>query len=230
MKVCCIIPAYQESQAIAQVVSTTRQYIDCVFVIDDGSTDGTGDIALKNGAVVLRHPRNIGKGAALRTGFWKALQTGCDIIITLDGDGQHDPHLIPRFLIKIRQERADVVVGSRYTTLADSMPFFRKLSNLMTSRLLRIFFRIPVTDSQSGYRAFSKRILKWIKVRDNGFAAETEILIDAKRAGGTFAEVPISTIYGSEESKIRASRDIARWLSTLFRNFIYRERFARKIE
>jgi glycosyltransferase involved in cell wall biosynthesis len=222
MKVCCIIPAYQESRAIAQVVRTTRQYIDCVFVVDDGSTDGTGDIASKNGAVVVKHPRNIGKGAALRTGFRKALQRGCDIIITLDGDGQHDPHLIPRFLAKIQQEKADVVVGSRYATLADTMPFFRKLSNLMTSRLLRIFFRIPVTDSQSGYRAFSKRILECITVRDNGFAAETEILIDAKRMGGTFAEVPISTIYGDEKSKIRAHRDIARWLSTLFRSFIHR--------
>lgn len=230
MKVCCIIPAYQESQHIAQVVSTTKQYIDCVFVIDDGSTDGTGDIASKNGGIVVRHPRNIGKGAALRTGFQKALRTGCDIIITLDGDGQHDPNLIPRFLKKIQKENADVVVGSRYATLAETMPFLRKLSNLMTSRLLRIFFRLPITDSQSGYRAFSRRILEWITVRDNGFAAETEILIDAKRAGGTFAEVPISTIYGDEESKIRAHRDIARWLSTLFRNLIHRDRFTRQKE
>jgi glycosyltransferase involved in cell wall biosynthesis len=230
MKVCCIIPAYQESNHIEQVVRTTKQYIDCVYVIDDGSTDETGDLASKSGGIVVRHPRNVGKGAALRTGFQKALRTGCDIVITLDGDGQHDPNLIPRFLRKMQQVKADVVVGSRYTTLADTMPFLRKLSNLMTSKLLRIFFRIPITDSQSGYRAFSRRILEWITVRDNGFAAETEILIDAKRVGGTFAEVPISTIYGEEESKIRASRDIARWLVTLFRNFIYRERFTRQNE
>jgi glycosyltransferase involved in cell wall biosynthesis len=222
MKVCCIIPAYQESQAIAQVVQTVRKYIDCVFVIDDGSTDGTGDIAEKSGAIVIRHPRNIGKGAALRTGFHKALREGCSIIITLDGDGQHDPNLIPRFLTKIEQARADIVVGSRYATLADTMPFFRKLSNLMTSKLLGLLFGIPITDSQSGYRAFRKRLIERITIRDNGFAAETEILIDAKRVGGTFAEVSISTIYGSEKSKIRAHRDIARWLSTLFRSFLRR--------
>ncbi|MFX1474327.1 MAG: glycosyltransferase family 2 protein, partial [Promethearchaeota archaeon] len=140
MKICCIIPAYQESQAIAQVVQTTRKYIDCVFVVDDGSTDGTGDIAERSGAVVLRHPRNLGKGAALRTGFQKALQADCGIIITLDGDGQHDPNLIPRFLTKIKTDKADVVVGSRYTTLAETMPLFRKLSNLMTSILLRLLF------------------------------------------------------------------------------------------
>ncbi len=222
MKICCIIPAYQESQAIAQVVQTTRKYIDCVFVVDDGSTDGTGDIAERSGAVVLRHPRNLGKGAALRTGFQKALQADCGIIITLDGDGQHDPNLIPRFLTKIKTDKADVVVGSRYTTLAETMPLFRKLSNLMTSILLRLLFRIPITDSQSGYRAFRKRLIERITIRDNGFAAETEILIDAKRAGGTFAELSISTIYGTEKSKIRAHRDIARWLSTLFRSLIHR--------
>lgn len=230
MKICCIIPAYQESQHIAQVVQTARRYADCVIVVDDGSLDATGDIAVKSGALVVRHPTNLGKGAALRTGFRKAIQNDCGIIITLDGDGQHNPHSVPRFVKEIQLEGIDVVVGSRFTTFAEKMPFFRKLSNLFTTKLLRIFFRIPTTDSQSGYRAFTRRVLETIRVRDNGFAAETEILIDAQRAGFQISEVAVATHYGDEESKIRASRDIARWLSTLFRNLIHRERFTRQNE
>jgi len=221
MKVCCVIPAFQESQAIAQVVTAAKLYCSAVIVVDDGSTDGTGAIAASHGALVIRHPRNLGKGAALRTGFRKALQLGCSIIITLDGDGQHNPHSIPRFIRKIK-DGADVVVGSRYTTLAGTMPFHRRMSNLITTKALRVLYGIPVTDSQSGYRAFKRRVLTVVQVRDNGFAAETEILIDAKRAGFIIDEVPIATNYGAERSKIRAHRDITRWLVTLLRNLIIR--------
>jgi glycosyltransferase involved in cell wall biosynthesis len=217
MPICCVIPAYQESQAIAKVVNLTKQFCDCIIVVDDGSTDKTGSLALKNGAKVVRHPRNRGKGAALRTGFRVALGFDCDIIITLDGDLQHDPHSIPRFLQKV-SEGADIVVGSRYTTLAEEMPFFRKLSNLITTRALRLLFKVPVTDSQSGYRAFKRHVIEAISVRDEGFAAETEMLIDAQRAGFLITEVPIATSYGEEKSKIRPHRDIARWLITLARN------------
>lgn len=229
MKICCIIPAYQESQAIKQVILLSQQYCSNVIVVDDGSTDNTQQIAEKAGATVLRHPRNQGKGAALRTGFNYALQMGCDLIITLDGDLQHNPHSIPRFITKIHQGY-DIVVGSRYSTRSEEMPFVRKLSNLITTQALRVFFKIPVTDSQSGYRAFRKRVLEVIQVRDDGFAAETEILIDAQRAGFEISEVPIATNYGDEESKIRASRDITRWIVTLGRNLIPHTRFVRQSE
>jgi glycosyltransferase involved in cell wall biosynthesis len=225
MKVCCVIPAYQESRAIEQVVHKSQRYCDRVIVVDDGSTDGTGSIAAATGALVLSHPRNLGKGAALRTGLGKALNLACPVTITLDGDGQHDPRSIPRFVQAIQEKDADVVVGSRYATLAEAMPFARKLSNLMTTKALRLLYGVPVTDSQSGYRAFTKRVLRTIRVRSNGFAAETEMLIDAKRAGFKIAEVPVATSYGEEKSKIRALRDIARWVLTLIRNLLYRPRF-----
>lgn len=229
MKICCVIPAFQESRAIKQVVVLSQQYCSKVIVIDDGSTDNTKQIAEEAGATVLRHSQNQGKGAALRTGFTHALQKGYDIIITLDGDLQHNPHSIPRFISKINQG-FDIVVGSRYATRSEEMPFIRKLSNLITTQALRVFFKIPVTDSQSGYRAFKKRVLEVIQVRDDGFAAETEILIDAQRAGFEITEVPIATNYGDEESKIRASRDITRWLLTLSRNLIPQTRFVRQSE
>jgi len=229
MKVCCIVPAYQESRAIDRVVTLTQKYCDRVVVVDDGSTDGTGKIALQSGAAVLTHSSNQGKGAALRTGFKYALENNFEIILTLDGDLQHNPHSIPRFLKKIF-EGYDIVIGSRYTTQSEEMPFIRKLSNLITTRALRVFFKIPVTDSQSGYRAFRREVLARISVRDDGFAAETEILIDAQRAGFRIGEVPIATNYGDEESKIRASRDTFRWIKTLSRNLFYRPRLFNQTE
>ena len=224
MKVCCVIPAYQESRAINRVVTLAKKYCNRVVVVDDGSTDNTGEIATKSGATVLTHQHNQGKGAALRTGFEYALKNRFEIIITLDGDLQHNPNSIPRFLKKI-SEGYDIVIGSRYSTQSEEMPFVRKLSNLITTHALRIFFKIPVTDSQSGYRAFQREVLVRIPVRDDGFAAETEILIDAQRAGFKIGEVPIATNYGDEESKIRASRDTVHWLKTLSRNLFYRPRF-----
>ena len=229
MKICSIIPAYQESRAIKQVVTLTQKYCTCVIVVDDGSTDDTKRIAEDSGAIVLRHPHDLGKGAALRTGFTYAVETACDIIITIDGDMQHNPHSIPRFIKKINKG-FDVIVGSRYATKSEEMPFMRKLSNLITTQALRVFFKVPVTDSQSGFRAFRKEVLEAISVRDDGFAAETEILIDAKRAGFKISEVPIATNYGEEESKIRAQRDIARWLVTLSRNLLPHSRFVRQSE
>ncbi len=224
MKVCCIIPAYQESRAIDQVITIAQKYCTHVVVVDDGSTDNTGKIAEANGATVLRHPTNLGKGAALRTGFNYSIRNQYDVIITLDGDLQHNPHSIPRFLEKIKQGY-DIIVGSRYQTQSKDMPFARKLSNLITTTVLRVLFKVPVTDSQSGYRAFKRRVLETIPVRDNGFAAETEILIDAQRAGFLISEVPIATSYGEEESKIRAGRDISRWLATLSQYLFYPPRF-----
>ncbi len=229
MKICSIIPAYQESRAIKQVVTLTQKYCTFVVVVDDGSTDNTNRIAEDSGAIVLRHSKNLGKGAALRTGFNYAVETACDIIITLDGDMQHNPHSIPRFIEKINKG-FDVIVGSRYATQSEEMPFARKLSNLITTQALRVFFKVPVTDSQSGFRAFRKEVLEAISVRDDGFAAETEILIDAKRAGFKISEVPIATNYGEEESKIRARRDITRWLLTLGRNLVPHSRFVRQSE
>jgi glycosyltransferase involved in cell wall biosynthesis len=224
MKVCCIIPAYEESRAIHQVVTIAQKYSDLVVVVDDGSTDGTGQIAQDAGATVLRHHQNRGKGAALRTGFVYAVKHQYDVIITLDGDLQHNPHSIPRFVTQLKRG-FDIIVGSRYATQSEKMPFARKLSNLITTKALRIFFKIPVTDSQSGYRAFRRTVLERIPVRDDGFAAETEMLIDAQRAGFVISEVPIATNYGDEESKIKARRDIAQWLLTLARNLFYRPRF-----
>ncbi|MFW9983111.1 MAG: glycosyltransferase family 2 protein [Candidatus Odinarchaeota archaeon] len=224
MKVCCVIPAYQESRAIDQVITIAQKYCTHVVVVDDGSTDNTGKIAEANGATVLRHPTNLGKGAALRTGFNYTIKKQYDVTITLDGDLQHNPHSIPRFLDKIKQGY-DIIVGSRYQTQSEDMPFARKLSNLITTTVLRVIFKVPVTDSQSGYRAFKRRVLETIPVRNNGFAAETEILIDAQRAGFLISEVPIATSYGDEESKIRAGRDISRWLATLGQYLFYRPRF-----
>ena len=229
MKICCVIPAYQESRAIKKVVHLSRKYCNTVIVVDDGSSDATGQIAEESKAVVLRHSRNLGKGAALRTGFNYAIAKGCDVIVTLDGDLQHNPHSIPRFIDKINQGH-DVVVGSRYATQSEEMPFARKLSNLITTQALRVFFKVPVTDSQSGYRAFRRQVLEAVPIRDDGFSAETEILIDAKRAGFDIGEVPIATNYGDEESKIRASRDITRWLLTLGRNLLPQSRFVRQTE
>ncbi|MHA1238645.1 MAG: glycosyltransferase family 2 protein [Candidatus Odinarchaeia archaeon] len=210
-----VIPAFNEKRHIRGVIEQTKQFVDDIIVVDDGSVDGTCEVALNAGARVVRHPRNLGKGAALRTGFVKAIKLGANIVVTLDGDGQHKPEEIPKLLRKMDIYNADIVVGSRFLGNEDKlkkMPIQRIISNVLTTRILNRMFGLRITDSQSGFRAFRSSALRKLAYVDNKFAAETEILIDAHKKGFKIRETEISVIYGEERSKIKPLQDTFRWI------------------
>jgi len=212
LKIFCIVPAFNEEKYIYDVVRIAKKFVDVVVVVDDGSIDKTFSRAEESGAIVLKHEKNMGKGAALRTGFQYALKHGADIVVTLDGDMQHDPSEIPKFLEKIEEENVDVVVGSRFLEKVKDMPIQRRLSNFITTKILNKVFKVPVTDSQSGFRAFKRKVLENIIFKDNRYGAETEILIEAKRKGYNIVEVPISVKYEGKKSKIRPIRETFNWI------------------
>ncbi|MHA1606896.1 MAG: glycosyltransferase family 2 protein [Candidatus Freyarchaeota archaeon] len=219
-KIVCVSPAFNEERTVSSIVRESLKHVDEVIVVDDGSTDATFKKALAAGAIVIRHPRNMGKGAALKTGFSLALKRNADIIVSIDADGQHEPNEIPKLLKKLMHGSFDLVVGSRFLGSIEGMPSLRILSNTITSRLLRLFFKLPITDSQSGYRAFKRKVIEVVTFSDPRFAAETEILIEAHRKGFKIGEVKIKTIYGEEKSKMRNVEDTIRWLKVLFKYLI----------
>ncbi len=209
-KVAVVIPAYNEDRFIADVVSRAKKYSDQVIVVDDGSTDETAKIAAESGAIVIVHERNMGKWVALRDGFKKAVEIA-DLIIQMDGDGQHDPDEIPKFLNSLRE--FDLVLGYRSKK---GMPIIRKFSNFITTTMLRILFSLRVSDSQCGYRAYRREALrKLMSIEAKGFEGETASLILAKRLGLKIGQVQIKTIYGKEKSKMKVTRDTYRFLKTV---------------
>jgi len=212
MKIIAVIPAYNEEKFIGDVIKRTLKYIDKVIVVDDCSRDNTFKVARKAGAEVIRHKVNRGKWAALKTGFRKALEDEeVEIIIQLDGDGQHDPDEIPSFINAIKN--ADVVIGKRI--YRGKMPLIRKFSNFITTFLLRKMFGVNVSDSQCGYRAYRRKVLEKLNFKSTGFEGETETLILIHRLGFKIIETPIKTIYGEEKSKVKTLRDAYRFIKTL---------------
>jgi len=195
-RVCIVIPAYNEAASIGAVVKGVVAAGQDVLVVDDGSKDATTDEARGAGAVVLRHARNQGKGAAIRTAIAYVLEKGLPAALFMDADGQHLPDEIPLFLAKWDQEHPDLIVGSR---MADNheMPLVRRTSNSFSSMLVSAVAGTRVTDSQSGFRLLSERLLTYLRDRGGtGFDFETEMIIDAVRLGMKYAEVPISCVYG----------------------------------
>ena len=196
-----LIPAHDEAPRVGVVVSAAREHLP-VIVVDDGSADDTAVVARDAGATVIEQRPNQGKGAALRTGFRRALDDGAEAILTLDADGQHDPSEIPRFLAAWAADpRPDLVIGRRNFR---SMPPARRLSN----ELGRIAFSWAVgrsiADNQSGYRLVSRRLAEATLASDeHGFAFEVEQITTCIRMDAPMAWVPIRTIYAGAPSHIR---------------------------
>ena len=216
MKFCCLIPAYKEAGRIGDVVRATRAYCDHVIVVDDGSGDGTAEEAEQAGAIVLRHPQNRGKGAALETGFAFVREQEYEAVITLDADGQHAPSDIPNFIKANRDTGAHVIVGSRMSHL-EKMPLIRKWTNWFMSWLLSRHMKQWVPDTQCGYRFFVRDAIPAGSVQSKGFAAESEVLLYLADRGFRIGSAPVQTIYGEERSKINPVRDTIRFFSMLRR-------------
>ena len=197
--VVAIIPAYNEEKALADVIGKTLEHVDEVIVIDDGSSDKTSEVAIGAGARVIKHSVNLGKGEALKSGF-KAI--GDDsIIITIDGDGQHNPSEIPDLVRPIIEDGADLVNGSRYMNgPEENTPAYRRVGQKVLDIATNISAGTKVTDSQSGFRAFSSKSKNVFRFKDTGFGIESEMLVDASEAGLKIVEVPITVRYDLDGS------------------------------
>jgi glycosyltransferase involved in cell wall biosynthesis len=218
-KICAVIPALNEETRILPVLEETLKHVDKVLVIDDGSTDNTGEESKSRGAEVLTHETNLGKGRSLRDGLDWACSNGFDFIITLDADGQHLPEEIPPFTEKA-EAGVELVVGNRMTDV-ETMPWLRKNTNLFMSWLVSKLATAHIPDSQCGFRLISSNCWQKISptIETTGFDFESEILIQAGRMGFSVDSVKISTVYGDEKSKINPVTDTIRFFKMVFRKY-----------
>jgi glycosyltransferase involved in cell wall biosynthesis len=190
-----VIPAHNEERFIGSVVLKARQIVDAVIVIDDGSSDATAEIAEAAGAVVVRHEGNKGKGVALNTGFIKAKSYNPDVVITLDGDWQHLPEEMTLVAAPVLRGEADIVVGSRYLERTSDVPVQRVIGHWGFTSLTNLVSGVSLTDSQSGYRAFSRAALENLSFSSNSFSVESEMQFLAKDHQLRVIEVPITIRY-----------------------------------
>lgn len=193
-KVAVLLPAYNEEVAIASMILLSSKYADEVIVIDDGSTDRTKEVSELAGATILSHNKNKGKGVALKTGFEYAKDF--DIIVTIDADGQHNPSEIPLLLKPILDDEADLVNGSRYINGHEtSTPTYRRVGQTVLDKTTNIASGVKITDSQSGFRAFSSKCFQCFNFDPEGFGIESDMLIEAANHNMRITEVEITVRY-----------------------------------
>ena len=202
-KIIAVIPCFNEENFIGDIVTRARIYADKVIVIDDGSTDNTSEVAKAAGAEVIRHERRRGAGAATKSGFEAAKTNNAGILVTLDGDGQHDPDEIPQVLAPILSCKADLVIGSRFLLQnIKKVPKYRKFGIDIITWLYNLGSKKKVSDSQSCFRAYSRKSLEAVTITENGFSFSVEVLIQARKKGFVITEVPTSCVYHSQGSTI----------------------------
>lgn len=238
MNTCLVLPAYNESRTIGEIIQEASEFIRDIIVIDDGSSDGTGEIAAARGAVCLTNATNCGKGFALRKGFAYALAHEYELIVTMDSDGQHEPADLPRFLAYFDKIHPDILIGARVrdvlpehaakgpsqfhtnSSLAKHstkkgmkpMPLPRRINNWFVSQVGSRLCGQAVPDFQSGYRLIRADVLRQVQLETARYETESELLIKAGRLGFRIESLPIQTRYGAEVSAIKPFREI--WLFT----------------
>jgi glycosyltransferase involved in cell wall biosynthesis len=223
MKTCVIIPTYNESNTIANLVSQVRRLKLGLVVVDDGSSDNTAVIAEKSGATVIRNELNQGKGSALVSGFKYCLKNDFDAAITMDGDGQHLPEDIPEFIsLAEKKEDLGLIIGNR---MADrkNMPFIRVLTNKFMSWLLSAIVRQKIHDSQCGFRLIKRKVLEKLSLKTHKFEIESEMIIEAARIGVKIASIPIQTVYRKERSHINPFVDTIRFFRFIFKKLLHKK-------
>lgn len=233
MQVSVVIPARDEASSIGSLIAKIRESLSVypheIIVVDDGSRDGTGEIARSSGLMVVSHAKSLGKGAAMKTGVKNA---SGDTIIFLDGDGAHDPQDIPRVIAPILEGKADFVIGSRAlpNSRVSTSPLARRLSNKLASLVISLIssfflplatlFKCPlkwikITDCTSGFRAIKKESWQKLNLVSQGFQIETEMIYEAARNGLTIAEAPISCNWNSKVSHLSILGDGLKTLKLL---------------
>ena len=200
MKITIGIPAYNEEKNIAKIIIKLKKITDSIIVCDDGSSDMTSEIAKNLGVIVISHKKNMGYGAAIRTIFEKSAEIGSDILVTFDADGQHRIEDVSRVLHPLENSEADIVIGSRFLGKQSNVPNYRKLGIKVITQVTNSSLKTKLTDSQSGFRAYSKQVLSKISLSEIGMGISTEILIKASSKGLRITEVPITILYSGDTS------------------------------
>jgi len=218
-KLVLCIPAFNEERSIARVMVQAKKAVNDILVCDDGSADMTGEIAAALGATVIRHERNLGKGAALNSLLEEAMRRGVDVAITMDADGQHDPDEILQVAKPVIEKRADISIGVRPLT-PDVMPRERIVGNKLLSGITNRKAGTSVSDTHSGFRSYSAIALKAMTFRENRMAVESQSLIDAAKAGLVMAEVQVGTTYDGIPTRRNPIDHFAGVLDYLFRRTI----------
>lgn len=201
------IAAYNEEKTVGKLILELEKYVNKIVVVDDGSKDTTRLIASRLGAQVISHERNLGKGAALKTAFNFVKTLKCDIIVTIDGDGQHDPRDIPALIEPLIRGEVDVVIGSRYADGAnDEAPLYRKFGLKILNYLSRKATKTSVNDTQSGFRAYTTKALSLLGLQEyNGYSVETEQLKILAANKVRITELPINVKYRGLEKTSKMS-------------------------
>ena len=201
MKITVGIPAYNEEKNIASVISKLKKHADTIIVCDDGSDDLTGEISEQLGAIVIKHEKNKGYGAAISSLFLKAKELDGDILVTFDADGQHRIEDIKNVIKPVVNEEADLVIGSRFLDESEKeVPQYRKVGIKVITKITNASIKKQLTDSQSGFRAYSKKIISELNPSEMGMGVSTEILIKASSKDFRIVEVPIKIIYEGDTS------------------------------
>lgn len=212
-----LIPAYNESAVIGHLIAAIKkQHYHNIYVVDDGSSDNTFKIASASGATTLRHKVNRGKGAATRTAFEVAKLTPYRFFITMDADGQHHPADLDNLLEPLAYRGFDAVLGIRHTD-KQNMPPLRRLTNLAADRFVKTAYRVHVTDTQCGFRAFSRYALNFISTTGDRYEFETEVLQQLRRHQLRFTEVPVRTIYSAYSLGKATRQDMMNGVVTLYK-------------
>lgn len=214
--VAAVIPAYLEEKHIADVVHRSLEQLDNVLVVDDGSTDSTAETARQAGAQVIVHPQNAGKGETIKTGLRYWFDRDFPYVVILDGDGQHRPEEIPRFLATASATGAELLVGSRMDDVRE-MPLVRRWVNRYMSNKISRACGQAIPDTQCGFRMIGRRLIPDLLGGAERFDYETEMLILTCRKGCRVASVPISTVYSDEVSSINPVRDTIRFFKLMRR-------------
>jgi UDP-N-acetylglucosamine---dolichyl-phosphate N-acetylglucosaminyltransferase len=215
-KLFIVIPAYQEMQVIASVIRELHTYgYRNIIIVDDGSEDNTFEEARKAGAMVLRHSMNRGKGAAVKTGIEAAKRSGADIVITFDGDGQNDPGDIKDMLMYM-QRGYDVVLGNRFLH-KQSIPFLKRIYNGVANGMTYLLYGIRVTDSQSGFRAYSRNAFDALDTESDRYEFDTEVLREIRVKKLKYKEIPVHVRYTKYSQAKAMKQTLWTGLETAFR-------------
>lgn len=211
------IPAFNEAIMIAEVILEAQKYADAIVVCDDGSNDRTGAIARRLGAYVVRHGRNMGYGASIKSLFKCARELNADVLVTLDADGQHNPEEIPKVVKPIAQGMADLVIGSRFieTHGNKEMPFYRRFGAQLITKLVNGSSKNGISDAQSGFRAYNRQALERLSPIENGMGASVEILLKASKHDLKICEVASSCKYDNCEVATSTEHPITHGISVI---------------